>query len=132
MDRIIYPFLVALLCWPSCAMAADLIGRASVIDGDTIEIHDHRIRLYGVDGMGLPRCGSHLAAVCTIVRCVGSGNWTKGQYGCRSNSSMPRGVQPLTDLRAAAARKPATTGRALSIGVRRRPPGRERGRRAGC
>ncbi|MFO1097839.1 MAG: thermonuclease family protein [Xanthobacteraceae bacterium] len=32
------------------ASAQDLIvGVASVIDGDTIEIHDHRIRLFGID-----------------------------------------------------------------------------------
>lgn len=29
--------------------SADIIGRASVIDGDTIEIHGQRIRLHGVD-----------------------------------------------------------------------------------
>ena len=28
---------------------ADLVGRASVIDGDTIEIHGERIRLHGID-----------------------------------------------------------------------------------
>lgn len=28
---------------------ADLIGRASVIDGDTLEIHGQRIRLHGID-----------------------------------------------------------------------------------
>jgi endonuclease YncB( thermonuclease family) len=28
---------------------SDLVGRASVIDGDTIEIHDQRIRLNGID-----------------------------------------------------------------------------------
>jgi endonuclease YncB( thermonuclease family) len=28
---------------------ADLVGVASVIDGDTIEIHGERIRLYGID-----------------------------------------------------------------------------------
>ena len=31
------------------AYADDLIGRASVIDGDTIEIHGQRIRLEGID-----------------------------------------------------------------------------------
>jgi endonuclease YncB( thermonuclease family) len=31
------------------ALADDLIGQASVIDGDTLEIHGSRIRLWGVD-----------------------------------------------------------------------------------
>jgi endonuclease YncB( thermonuclease family) len=41
--------LVALLalCAPACS--AELTGRASVIDGDTIEIHGTRIRLFGID-----------------------------------------------------------------------------------
>jgi endonuclease YncB( thermonuclease family) len=39
--------LTVLLASP--AMAEDIIGRASVIDGDTIEIHGRRIRLQGID-----------------------------------------------------------------------------------
>ena len=31
------------------ADTADLTGRASVIDGDTIEVHGQRIRLHGID-----------------------------------------------------------------------------------
>ena len=31
------------------AQAADITGRASVIDGDTIDIHGQRIRLHGID-----------------------------------------------------------------------------------
>lgn len=31
------------------AIAADLIGQVSVIDGDTLEIHGTRIRLWGID-----------------------------------------------------------------------------------
>jgi endonuclease YncB( thermonuclease family) len=31
------------------AHAADLAGRTSVIDGDTLEVHGQRIRLYGID-----------------------------------------------------------------------------------
>jgi endonuclease YncB( thermonuclease family) len=38
--------LLALTC---PAFSVDLIGRASIIDGDTIEIHGTRIRLWGID-----------------------------------------------------------------------------------
>ena len=31
------------------ADSSDLVGVASIIDGDTIEIHGHRIRLHGID-----------------------------------------------------------------------------------
>jgi endonuclease YncB( thermonuclease family) len=31
------------------APAADLTGQASIIDGDTLEIHGTRIRLWGID-----------------------------------------------------------------------------------
>jgi len=41
--------LLGLCLAPSLANAQDLVGRASVIDGDTIEIHGQRIRLYGID-----------------------------------------------------------------------------------
>jgi endonuclease YncB( thermonuclease family) len=40
--------LAVLLVSPR-AIADDLIGQASIIDGDTIEIHGTRIRLWGVD-----------------------------------------------------------------------------------
>src|SRR5712664_979521 len=36
-----------LLSFP--AFADDLIGRASIIDGDTLEMHGERIRLWGID-----------------------------------------------------------------------------------
>src|ERR1700687_4303369 len=42
--------LAALILGPRpVALADDFIGRASVIDGDTLEIHGSRIRLWGVD-----------------------------------------------------------------------------------
>src|SRR5579872_2995606 len=41
--------LLALLSLCSPALATDLIGQASVIDGDTVEIHGTRIRLWGID-----------------------------------------------------------------------------------
>jgi endonuclease YncB( thermonuclease family) len=33
----------------SAAFADDLIGQASIIDGDTVEIHNSRIRVFGID-----------------------------------------------------------------------------------
>ena len=41
--------LLMLLSLCSPALADDLIGQASVIDGDTLEIHGTRIRLWGID-----------------------------------------------------------------------------------
>jgi endonuclease YncB( thermonuclease family) len=40
---------IVLLSLSVCASAADLTGRASIIDGDTLEIHGQRIRLFGID-----------------------------------------------------------------------------------
>jgi endonuclease YncB( thermonuclease family) len=40
------PILLAFTC---LASAADLGGQASIIDGDTLEIHGTRIRLWGID-----------------------------------------------------------------------------------
>src|ERR1700751_1715002 len=41
--------LLTLLSLWSPALAGDLIGQASTIDGDTLEIHGTRIRLRGID-----------------------------------------------------------------------------------
>ncbi|MBG0797157.1 thermonuclease family protein [Methylocystis sp. L43] len=46
MKRIIITIVAATL---SSAACADIVGRASVIDGDTIEIRGQRIRLHGID-----------------------------------------------------------------------------------
>jgi endonuclease YncB( thermonuclease family) len=40
---------VLLLATIGSAWCADLIGQASIIDGDTLEIHGTRIRLWGID-----------------------------------------------------------------------------------
>ncbi len=40
---------VALVCFTSAAAADTIRGRASVIDGDTLEIAGKKIRLHGVD-----------------------------------------------------------------------------------
>ena len=39
----------ALLAVSGAAVADELIGQASVIDGDTIEIHGARVRIFGID-----------------------------------------------------------------------------------
>ena len=46
MTRLLVAAFVAMF---SGVCLADIVGRASVIDGDTIEIHGQRIRLHGVD-----------------------------------------------------------------------------------
>jgi hypothetical protein len=50
MTRTAIAVLAALTLGPMPSVAADnLAGRASVIDGDTLEIHGTRIRLWGID-----------------------------------------------------------------------------------
>ena len=41
--------VLALLANSGAATAADIVGRATVIDGDTLEIRGERIRLHGID-----------------------------------------------------------------------------------
>jgi endonuclease YncB( thermonuclease family) len=43
--------LIVVLTLTTCglALADDLVGQASVVDGDTLEIHGTRIRLWGID-----------------------------------------------------------------------------------
>src|SRR6202162_1199334 len=50
MTRTAIAVLAALILAPASAAAGDtLAGQASVIDGDTLEIHRTRIRLWGID-----------------------------------------------------------------------------------
>ena len=41
--------VLMLLLLSGGALADDFVGQASVIDGDTLEIHGNRIRLWGID-----------------------------------------------------------------------------------
>jgi endonuclease YncB( thermonuclease family) len=47
LTRLIFVVISLALC--GAALAEDQIGQASVIDGDTIEIHGSRIRIFGID-----------------------------------------------------------------------------------
>src|SRR6201987_6143344 len=42
-------WVLILLLLSGAAFADDFVGQASVVDGDTLEIHGMRIRLWGVD-----------------------------------------------------------------------------------
>lgn len=77
-------------------LAADCIGQASVIDGDTLEIHGTRIRLWGIDApessqlcrgadSNLYRCGAKAAMELDIFiaqRPVSCSPFSADQYGC--------------------------------------------------
>ena len=50
MTRIAAATVAALvLVWGPDVFADDLAGQASIVDGDTLEIHGTRIRLWGID-----------------------------------------------------------------------------------
>jgi endonuclease YncB( thermonuclease family) len=77
--------LLTLLSLCSPALATDLIGQASVIDGDTIEIHGTRIRLWGIDA-------------------------PESSQLCRGEDSLPYrcGAKAANDLDAFIARRPVS------------------------
>ena len=41
--------LAALIVFPASSFAQSVAGKAKVVDGDSLEIREHRIRLWGVD-----------------------------------------------------------------------------------
>ena len=45
---------VTLSCKLRC-IAADIMGQATVVDGDTLEVHGQRIRLFGIDAPEAPQ-----------------------------------------------------------------------------
>jgi endonuclease YncB( thermonuclease family) len=48
MRPVVLALIIAVFAYAEPA-AADVTGRASVVDGDTIEVHGERIRLFGID-----------------------------------------------------------------------------------
>ena len=60
--------VLVLLMIVTTGVAAELSGRASVVDGDTIEVGDTTVRLYGIDA---PEAGQKCNQ-------VGSGTWPCG------------------------------------------------------
>jgi endonuclease YncB( thermonuclease family) len=79
------PAMLALLLLSGVASAGDFVGQASVIDGDTLEIHGTRIRLWGIDA---PESSQ-------LCRCEDS-----SQYRC--------GAVAANDLDAFIARRPVS------------------------
>ena len=69
--------LTIALCLLATPALADIAGTASVIDGDTIEVHGQRIRLHGIDAPesqkpcfmeGIPwQCGKDAANALTAA-----------------------------------------------------------------
>ena len=59
--------LVALtLSLATSACSSDIVGRASVVDGDTVDIHGKRIRLHGIDA---PESGQRCKTAGQEYRC---------------------------------------------------------------
>jgi endonuclease YncB( thermonuclease family) len=90
---------------PSGGPRTEIVGRASVLDGDTIEIHGERIRIHGIDAPergqrcndvsgASYRCGQRAALVLNnllgsgTVRCVVSGmdRYGRALATCRKGS----------------------------------------------
>src|SRR6516165_7572954 len=97
--------LVFMLCLLSGgALADDFVGQASVVDGDTLEIHGIRIRLWGID------------APESSQLCRGEDSL---QYRC--------GAQAANDLDTFIARRPVNCS-PLSLGLNSSPADMARGR----
>jgi endonuclease YncB( thermonuclease family) len=76
-------FMAAACASSTLAWAGDIAGRATVIDGDTLEIHGTKIRLLGIDAVEAPqKCGS------------GSDQWPCGRRAAFALSDLI-GEKPL-------------------------------------
>jgi endonuclease YncB( thermonuclease family) len=85
--KILYAMVAAMLLWAiiGSVMAAELVGQAVVVDGDTLEIHGTRIRLWGIDA-------------------------PESDQLCRGEDSLPYrcGAKAANDLATFIAKRPAT------------------------
>jgi len=75
--------LVTLITTSNDTLADDMIGQASVIDGDTLEVHSTRIRLWGIDA-------PESAQTCADA---GGGSWACGNRATRELRNYIRGQQ---------------------------------------
>jgi len=103
-------FAVALLAFvPTAADTADLTGRASVIHGDTLEIHGQRIQLFGIDAPESRqtceadgqtyRCGQQAALALAdhigqrVVACDGEAIRQRLAGDCRDGFALDRALK---------------------------------------
>lgn len=64
--RFVFQLLAVALCLATSACSSDIVGRASVIDGDTVDIHGQRIRFLGIDA---PESGQRCKKAGQEYRC---------------------------------------------------------------
>ena len=77
--------VLTLLLLPSAAIADDFAGQASVIDGDTLEIHGTRIRLWGIDARRRAASSAVAKTACNIAAARRRrSTWTPLLPGARS------------------------------------------------
>ena len=77
--------LIIALCLLATPALADVAGVASVIDGDTLEIHGQRIRLHGIDAGEPPALPPGRQALAVWEGC--------GKCACRQDRPPARDVR---------------------------------------